>query len=310
MVRPIVLVGVLLLTACSTSVGQSGGDVSNSREAVVPRETDGLETAEEPPQDGANATPTTVPVTITTMATTTTTEPDPYAPPEWLGTVPLPLRADGHGQAQPTPPELEVRQIRTVDVLDPPAGPEFVFTIASVPEDVAVRSTWSESCPVAIDDLRYVTVSHFGFDGEFHTGELMVNARVADDIVEVFRALHEARYPIEEMMILSADAVEAPPTGDRNNTSAFECRTAVGSDSFSQHAYGLAIDVNPFQNPYVKGDLVLPELASAYLDRSRDLPGMIHPAGTVVEAFAGIGWQWGGSWSSLKDFHHFSENGR
>ncbi len=255
------------------------------------------------------ATPTTT-TTMTTMATTTTTQPDLFAPPEWLGTMALPLRPDGYGQAQPTPSELEVRQIRTLDVLAPPAGSEFVASIGPVSHDVLARSTWTEECPVTVDELSYVTVSFVGFDGEFHTGELLLNARVAADIVEVFRRLHENRYPIEEMRISSSDDLDAPPTGDTNNTSAFECRAAVGSSSFSQHAYGLAVDLNPFQNPYHKGDLVLPELASAYLDRSRDLPGMIRPDGPVVAAFAGIGWEWGGNWNSLKDYHHFSENGR
>jgi hypothetical protein len=83
-----------------------------------------------------------------------------------------------------------------------------------------------------------------------------------------------------------------------------------GATVFSQHAYGLAVDVNPFQNPYLKGDLVLPELASAYRDRSRHRPGMILPGGPVVRAFAAVGWGWGGSWHSLKDLQHFSANGR
>ena len=82
-----------------------------------------------------------------------------------------------------------------------------------------------------------------------------------------------------------------------------------GETTFSQHAYGLAIDVNPFQNPYTKGDLVLPELASSYLDRGRVRPGMITPDGPVVRAFAAIGWTWGGTWHSLKDLQHFSQNG-
>ena len=87
------------------------------------------------------------------------------------------------------------------------------------------------------------------------------------------------------------------------------CRPTTGQSSgFSQHAYGLAIDVNPFHNPYLKGDVVLPELASTYLDRDDQRPGMVTPA--VVRAFAGIGWEWGGDWSSLKDYQHFSQNGR
>ena len=105
--------------------------------------------------------------------------------------------------------------------------------------------------------------------------------------------------------------LDAHPTGDGNDTGAFVCRPSTGSTTtFSQHAYGLAIDVDPFQNPYTKGDLVLPELASSYLDRDDVRPGMITPDGVVVRAFESIGWTWGGTWSSLKDYQHFSQNGR
>ncbi len=162
---------------------------------------------------------------------------------------------------------------------------------------------------MAATDLSWVRLTFFGFDGRRHTGELLVNRSVAGDLVEVFRTLYAERFPIEEMRITRADELDAPPTGDGNNTGAFACRPTTGATSYSQHAYGLAIDVDPFQNPYVKGDLVLPELASSYLDRDRLRPGMIEPDGPVVRAFAAIGWEWGGAWRSLKDYQHFSQNG-
>ncbi len=115
---------------------------------------------------------------------------------------------------------------------------------------------------------------------------------------------------MERLVITTKADLDAPPTGDGNDTAAFSCRTTPGSTTVSQHAYGLAIDVNSFQNPYVKGDLVIPELASAYLDRDRARPGMIEPGDEVVRAFASIGWEWGGDWQSLKDYQHFSQNGR
>ena len=104
--------------------------------------------------------------------------------------------------------------------------------------------------------------------------------------------------------------LDAHPTGDGNNTESFVCRPSTGSTTtFSQHAHGLAIDLDPFQNPYTNDDLVLPELASSYLDRDDVRPGMITPDGVVVRAFESIGWTWGGTWSSLKDYQHFSQNG-
>ena len=228
----------------------------------------------------------------TTAATTTL--PDPFTRPAWLGTRTLSLRADGHGEAQPTPPELRNRQLETLDLLPPPAGSSFEWSIEAVSEDVLARSTWHPDCPVSVNELAYVQVSHMGFDGDFHTGELIVNAKAAEALVEVFQSLHQSGFPIEQMRVIRSDELDAPPTGDGNDTTSFVCRLAVGSTRWSQHAFGLAVDINPFHNPYLKGDLVLPELASSYTDRTDVRPGMIMPGDMVTEAFAEIGWGWGG----------------
>jgi hypothetical protein len=170
-------------------------------------------------------------------------------------------------------------------------------------------ATWNPACPVPLADLRYVTVSFQGFDGRPHTGELVVHQRVADQLVSVFARLHQASFPIEEMRLVTTADLGAPPTGDGNNTAAFVCRKARKQTRWSAHAYGLAVDLNPFQNPYRRGDLVLPELASAYLDRDRVRPGMIRPGDVVTKAFATIGWTWGGTWRSPTDSMHFSATG-
>lgn len=259
------------------------------------------------------ASPTTTkppPSEPTTTETTTTTEPDRFGRPDWLGTRPLPLRPDGLGEAQPTPPELTDRRLATPTNLPPPSDDSFHHRITAVPEDVAARSTWRPECPVGLDELRYVTVSFWGFDGGHHTGELMVHASAAVDMVEVFSRLHQARFPIEELRVMTAEELDAHPTGDDNLSGVFECRPAVQSDSWSEHARGLAVNINPFHNPYVRGDAVRPELASAYLDRDNVRPGMITPGDVVTQAFADIGWSWGGKWNSLKDWMHFSRSGR
>ncbi len=159
------------------------------------------------------------------------------------------------------------------------------------------------------DELRYVTVSFWGFDEEPHTGELLVHRDVADDLASVFASLFEARFPIEEMRITRPDELDAPPTGDGNDTGAFVCRPSRGQTRWSAHAYGRAVDVNPFHNPYVKDDLVLPELASAYTDRDDRRPGMITEGDTVTAAFDAIGWAWGGRWTRPVDRMHFSADG-
>ena len=256
------------------------------------------------------ATTTSTLATTTTSATATTTTVSPYARPDWLGTRLLPLREDEHGEVQPTPAEFAPRALETLDLLSPPAGDEFESTMGPIPNDVLERSTWTEECPVTVDELSYITVSHWGFDQEFHTGEMIVNASSAQEVVEIFRQLHEERFPIEQMRVIRQEDVDAHPTGDWNDTTSFVCRPAVGSGSWSRHAYGLAIDINPFHNPYLKGDLVLPELATYYTDRSLDESGMIHEHDDVVDDFAAMGWPWGGHWNSLKDWMHFSDNGR
>ena len=234
---------------------------------------------------------------------------DAVAPPAWLGTRVLPRRPDGWGERRPTPKALRDRRLISRDVLPPPATKRFTWDVGRVPRRVVRRSTWRPDCPVPLDDLRYATVSFWGFDDRPHTGEMIVHERVADDIVGVFRRLYRARFPIEEMRVRRAGEIDAPPTGDYNNTDLFDCRPATGGSQWSQHAYGLAIDINPFHNPYLKGDLVVPELAEAYLDRNSHRPGMIQPGDVVTRAFADIGWGWGGEWNTLKDWQHFSSNG-
>jgi hypothetical protein len=230
--------------------------------------------------------------------------------PSWLGTRVLPKGPNGFGVVKATPSELRNRRIITKDLLPPPEGGRFHSTIEAVPADVAQRSTWSKECPVTLSALRYLTVSFVGFDRYAHTGELLVNRTVAKDVVTVFSRLFDAGWPIEEMRITSQGDLVAPPTGDGNDTSAFACRPVRGSNSWSQHAYGLAIDVNPFLNPYVDGDTLLPELATAYTRRNRGLPGMNVRNSVAVQAFSSIGWGWGGDYRSKKDWMHFSSTGK
>jgi D-alanyl-D-alanine carboxypeptidase len=244
---------------------------------------------------------------------TTPATPATRAPGGWrVGARPLPLRPDGFGQVLPTPAPLRDRRLPTVDRLPPPPGGRFRSTIAPIGPAVRARmgATWKPGCPVALADLRDVTVSFRGFDGRAHTGELVVNRRVATAVASVFARLYAARFPIEEMRLVTSADLEARPTGDGNNTAAFVCRAARGQTRWSAHAYGLAVDLDPFQNPYRRGDLVLPELASAYLDRAERRPGMIRPGDVATAAFAAVGWTWGGTWRSPKDLMHFSTTGR
>ena len=250
---------------------------------------------------------TPVPVTTTTEPPSSTTSP---SAPAWrVGAHPLPLRPDGYGQIEPTPAVLRDRSLPTVDTLPPPQNGRYASTISAVPATVLGRSTWQAACPVKAAELRYLTMSFWGFDGKPHTGEMLVNVSVAEKVSTVFGKLFAARFPIEEMRVTSPAELDAPPTGDGNNTSAFVCRPVRGQTSWSAHAYGLAIDLDPFCNPYTQGDVVLPELASAYLDRGWKRPGMVLADDATVRAFAAIGWSWGGAWHSPTDRMHFTATG-
>jgi hypothetical protein len=265
---------------------------------------------EAPPPAPAPATSTTTstPSTTSTAAAPATTSSAPAV--TWqVGARPLPRRPDGFGEIEPTPPELVNRALPTKDLLPPPAGDAYASTISAVPADVLARSTWQPACPVKASDLRYLTMSFRGFDGRAHTGEMLVNATGAAGITKVFGQLFAARFPLEEMRVTGPAELTAPPTGDGNSTSAFVCRPARGQTTWSAHAYGLAVDVNPFCNPYTQGDLVLPELASAYVDRSRKRPGTVLAGDATVRAFAAIGWSWGGNWRSPTDRMHFTATG-
>lgn len=305
--QALVIVFAILGAACATGAGNS---IEDDPVPQVPNPTSTSSPAAA--LEGDPPTPSLTTTVATAAPTTTTTTVSAYARPSWLGTRVLPLGPDGeNGVVQPTPAELVGRAFETVSLLPPPSNPgAFEATIQSIPVEVLSRSSWTAECPVAVDELRYLTMSIYGFDGQFNTGEMIVNAAIADDVVALFRELHDARFPIEDMVITAAEEIEDPPTGDGNRTSSFECRPAVGSNSWSQHAFGLAIDINRFQNPYIKGELVLPELSSYYLDRSLHEPGMIQEGDVVTEAFDALGWGWGGRWNSLKDWMHFSQNGQ
>lgn len=192
------------------------------------------------------------------------------------------------------------------------AQPQVLPFAASIKTVTAqdLYASWRPGCPVPVDQLRAIDVTHFGNDGAVHTGRVIVAANLAQQLVDIFRDLYAARFPIARMEPIDVYGGDDNRSIKANNTSAFNCRAVTGGSGWSEHAYGRAIDVNPFVNPYVKGSTVLPPEAAPYTDRSRNDPGMIHGDDAVVRAFAARGWAWGGYWTSLKDYQHFSTTGR
>lgn len=172
--------------------------------------------------------------------------------------------------------------------------------------------SYKDNCRIPLEDLRYVTVRHFDIDGNEKKGELICNASIAHDLLDIFRNLHAARYPIERMELIDnfdADDIESMKA---NNTSCFNYREIAGSKKLSNHAMGMAIDINPLYNPYVKkrkdGSLfVSPEEGHPYTDRKGDYPYRIDEDDLCYKEFVAHGFTWGGSWQSLKDYQHFEK---
>jgi D-alanyl-D-alanine carboxypeptidase len=181
--------------------------------------------------------------------------------------------------------------------------------ISSTPTSADLSDSWHEGCPVAVADLRILTLTHWGYDGRVRTGKLVVAANQVGAIAQVFEAMYDAQFPIERMELIEEYGGSDNASMAANNTSAFNCRAVTGGTAFSEHSYGRAIDINPLVNPYVNGSTILPPAGAAYLDRSQNVTGMIHAGDAVVTAFKQVGWIWGGTWTSLKDYQHFSSTG-
>jgi hypothetical protein len=167
--------------------------------------------------------------------------------------------------------------------------------------------TWHAGCPVPLGDLRRVEVSYWSFDGDVRRGALVVNADVADNTVEAFRGLFDIRFPIRRMTPIEAYGGDDYASIEADNTSAFNCRPETGKKTWSQHAYGRAIDVNPLENPYVFRDGTTSHPASrTYLNRKKVRPGMIVEGSAALRAFDAAGWSWGGRWNPPVDYQHFA----
>ncbi|MDQ0375117.1 M15 family metallopeptidase [Cellulomonas humilata] len=214
-----------------------------------------------------------------------------------------------------TPSQAPVTAPAVPDVADAPVvvlpPPDFTSTISEITPELAARMepSWRPGCPVPLEDLRYVTVTHRDFAGEKVQGELVVHADAAEDMVTVFRALFDAGYPVRSMRLVDDFGASDDASMDADNTSAFNCRAITGGTGWSEHAYGRAIDVNPVENPYVSGSSVGPSAGREFVRRP-DSPGVIHGGDEVVGAFAAVGWLWGGDWDSPVDYQHFSPSGR
>ncbi len=196
----------------------------------------------------------------------------------------------------------------SLPIADP--GPaEFTGEVSPV-DEALLGSSWRADCPVAVDDLRLITVAHHGFGGDRRVGEMVVHADHADALLTVFERLYDAGFPIERMELITTYDGDDQASMRANNSSGFNCRVIDGTSRWSQHAYGTAVDINPLINPWARGSTVDPPEGAAYVDREAEVDGLIRADDVVVQAFESIGWSWGGYWNNSVDYQHFSANGR
>ncbi len=186
------------------------------------------------------------------------------------------------------------------------------FYVSELPDSVWKNmqgKSYKEGCPVERKDLRYVHVMYVDFAGRSSEGELVVNKLIADDILDIFKQLYKAQYPIERIALIDEYDGDDEQSMSDNNTSAFNFRTIAGTDIVSEHGMGLAVDVNPFYNPQVKetenGVEVSPEDAISYADRSGDFLYKIDHEDLCYKLFTEHGFEWGGDWETGKDYQHF-----
>lgn len=190
------------------------------------------------------------------------------------------------------------------------------FTASLIPDSIFSRmqgKSYKSNCTIPRSDLRYLTIPHHDGHGNIRMGEIVCNQLIADDLIDIFRKAFIVGYPIERMMLIDNYDADDRKSMTANNTSCFNFRVVAGSKKLSNHAKGLAIDINPLYNPYVKRRTgkplyVSPPNGKAYADRNADYPYKIDPAtDTIYRLFIEHGFRWGGVWRSAQDYQHFEK---
>ena len=190
-------------------------------------------------------------------------------------------------------------------------------TISSITPEIKNRmikgNSWREGCPVSLQDLRYLQVTHKNFSGREQRGEIIVHKDVAVEVKQIFKELYEIGYPIRKMKLVSDYKGSDWQSIEADNTSAFNCRKATGSKNWSKHSYGKAIDLNSIENPYISRSGHISHKASqqyrkrVHKKHSSADKAVLLKNDKAVRIFKKHGWKWGGDWSGVKDYQHFSK---
>ena len=191
---------------------------------------------------------------------------------------------------------------------------EAAFTSSPIDSVVFARmkgKSYKDDCTIPLSELRYLRVLHYDFEGNVQMGEIVCNKSICNDLLEIFEALYNARYPIERITLIDDYDADDERSMTANNTSCFNFRTIAGTKKLSKHSRGMAIDINPLYNPYVvtrSGRTVIsPAAGKPYANRSLTFPHKIDRNDLCYRLFIEHGFRWGGAWRSSKDYQHFEK---
>lgn len=187
------------------------------------------------------------------------------------------------------------------------------FSSTVIPDSIIasmkLKNIWNSNCPITLERLRLLTLAHYDFDNNLAQGQMVVHEKIAANVILIFKELLKIKFPIEKIKLIDDyDGSDESSMAD-NNSSCFNYRMISNTDVISMHSYGLAIDINPLQNPYIVDNLIPNELkiwpdeGKKYLNRNNKRPGMVEE---IVKIFATHGLDvWGGNWNAPLDYHHF-----
>lgn len=189
------------------------------------------------------------------------------------------------------------------------------FSVDTLSNEVFLRmqgKSYPEGCTIKRSDLRYLQVLHYDADGKVHKGELVCNRKIAADLLDIFQKLYEAHYPIERMTLVDDYDADDERSMTANNTSCFCFRKIAGSSRLSKHSLGMAIDINPLQNPCIKkrkdgSTWIQPKAGKKYSNRKLKYPYKLEKGDLCYQLFIKHGFSWGGNWRNTKDYQHFEK---
>lgn len=210
-------------------------------------------------------------------------------------------------------PQIEEEAVDTIfwtydDAEDTVMIGTYVFASQPVPEEVETRMrgrSFPDNAKISMDQLRYLTLPYYDFDGNIQKGEMVCNKAIAHDLLCIFKTLFSQAYPIYSMHLVDDFDADDEASMQANNTSCFNYRYITGTKILSRHAYGMAVDINPLQNPCLRGKLIQPSTAEEFVDRSKDFPHKIDKDDYCKKVFTSYRFRWGGNWRRMKDYQHF-----